>query len=408
MPAFVGKNRAVLGIDAGPLYLFADEFTTALAAGSVNGTVAEPGPGLLRIVTDGNSKLSIAAGLLSFATGGVGQGNPGVWYSAVMRRAGVLIIGSVASTSSSLALGFDSGTAGQLHDSLLLNSTNLAAVVNSAAGINVAPVTTSTAYKLAVVLRATGSIHLIKGGAYTNWTLVWIGAAGAYVSANPGCIVNNATSVATVDYLRIPTALWLPTPLASDGFASAFGFTDGLGHPEGVLGGIGNGGVSLAWTQQVGAWTVAGGKANASALSGGIAIATVPTSTADVLAEVKVTRAAGQGGLVLRYTDANNYLYANHDGTNAFLKQVLSGSTTTLITAAATYSAGAVLRVDLSGVNGRLYYNNALVSSATASINAGLTATAHGLYVTDTTVQLDDCVIYAKGTANEYAILDNY
>jgi hypothetical protein len=221
----------------------------------------------------------------------------------------------------------------------------------------------------------------------------------------PSLQTRGTAAVMTSDYIRVPTPAYLPVPLASDGFVSTFGTTDGAGHAE--TSGVGSGGSGLTWTQQVGTWTVSSNRASASALSGSIAIATVPTGKADVLADVKVTRSAGQGGLVLRYTDANNYLYANHDGTNAFIKQVLAGVTTTLITAAATYSANAVIRVDLSGVTARLYYNNAFIGS-TASINAALTATAHGLYVTDVTANLtvDDFVAYSKGTGGEYATLD--
>jgi hypothetical protein len=112
--------------------------------------------------------------------------------------------------------------------------------------------------------------------------------------------------------------------------------------------------------------------------------------------------------MVLRWTDANNHLYTEHDGTNAYLKQVLSGSTTTLITAAATYSAGAEIMADLSGVNCRLYYNGVIIGS-TGGINSGLTATAHGLRSTDTGgIQLDDFVVYAKGTGGEYNLLNRY
>ena len=104
-------------------------------------------------------------------------------------------------------------------------------------------------------------------------------------------------------------------------------------------------GSDLTWTQQVGAWTVATGKANASALSGGKALATVPaTLTPDLLIAAALTRSAGVVGLVVRYTDTSNYVVAYHDGTNAKLDQVVAGVTTNKISAAATYSASAILR----------------------------------------------------------------
>lgn len=385
-------------------YSLRDEFLIDRAAGSVNGTAAEPGPGV-RTVVDTNSKLSIASSLLSFATGGVTNGNPALWYPSISRVAGLILLGKLNyTTSGGWILGWDTDqTGGLASHAFFLTGTALSA--NSGlAGPTVATIAASTDYQLALVLRAVGAHFFVKGGAWTNWTLIYSFSTASNTPVFPG-IGGNATSVMTFDFIRVPSTFWLPTPLASDGFATAFGTTDGLGHAE--TSGAGSGGGAVTWTQQVGTWTVASAKANAATLVGGIAIATVPTTTADVMVDVKITRSAGAGGGVLRYTDANNYLYWNHDGTNCFLKQVLAGVTTTLVTAAATYSANAVARLDAIGAAGRLYYNNALVGT-TASINAALTATAHGLYVTDTTVTLDDFVVRAKGVGNEYAVLDGF
>src|SRR3990167_5136885 len=64
-------------------YLLRDIFNDNRSAGAVNGTLINPGT---RTVTDTNSKLSIAGGVLDFATGGAGTGNPGLWYDAQTRR----------------------------------------------------------------------------------------------------------------------------------------------------------------------------------------------------------------------------------------------------------------------------------------------------------------------------------
>lgn len=390
-------------------YLVRDEFTTALAAGSVNGTAAEPGTGT-RTVVDAENKLSLSGGLLTFAGGKTTPvfGDPGYWLPGVTRAPGRLLVANFNKTSGvSWMMGWGRAQSGSSNaNATYSGSTDWRAFGNNGAtDIAIGAISVATNYTTCIALRALGAFWFIRGGSYTNQTLGWISTTDSTATVYPS--ISNSNCVFTSDFIRVPGALWLPTPLASDGFASSFATTDGLGHAETT--GVGSGGNGLTWTQQAGTWTVASAKASASALSGGIAIATVPTSTADVLADAKVTRSAGQGGLVLRYTDASNYLYANHDGTNCFLKQVLAGVTTTLVTAAATYGANAVIRCDLSGVAGRLYYNNLLVGS-TASINAALTATAHGLYVTDVTANLtlDDFVVYSKGTAGEYAILDNY
>jgi len=59
--------------------------------------------------------------------------------------------------------------------------------------------------------------------------------------------------VLTVDYIRIPDTLWLPTPLVSDGFSGST--SDGLGHAE--TSGLGSGGSGVSWTGAT--WAVSGG-----------------------------------------------------------------------------------------------------------------------------------------------------
>jgi len=402
---------------SGPLtfisWLFADEFTTSVVAGSVNGTNAEPGTGT-RLVSDSASVMSITGGALTVAAG-----TAPLYVSslAIARVAGRVFLFSLNVGISRVIIGVvnSSGvTTGTVNaarrGTFEWNGTSLGVITSNSPTITVATVVLGTTYKFAILIRATGQMYFIKGGAFSAWTLLYIDTSNTDASLFPYSYQVGTTATYAIDYIHVPVTIWLPTPFVSDGFSTSFATpTDGDGHAEGVAGGIGSGGDGVTWTAQVGTWATAGGKLGATALSGGIAIATVPTGSADVLADIKVTRSAGQGGGLLRYTDANNYLYYNHDGTNAFLKQVLAGSTTTLITGAATYSANAVIRADVSGVNGRLYYNNALIGS-TSSINAALTATTHGVYVTDVTanVTLDDLVIYAKGTNNEYAVLDMF
>lgn len=389
-------------------YLLRDDFTDTRAAGAVNGTPATPGPGT-RTVVDTESKLSISSGKLSISGGktSAASGDPGYWLDAQTRDVGKLFLCELNASSLGLVrvgwAGAQSGAPSQ--NAVAFNGPNLQSFDNSVA-VNHAATATGTQYFIAIGLRATGAFHLVKTTA-GNWLLLWLSGAGNAATVYPA--ISNFNAALTSDLIRVPpTDLWLPPPLASDGFGSSFGTTDGLGHAEGIAGGIGAGGGGLAWTQQIGTWTVSGAKAAAATLSGGYAAATVPCSTANVLAECKVTRSAGQGGLILRWTDSSNYLYAEHDGTNAYLKQVLAGVTTTLITAAATYSANARLIVDLNETAGRLYWNNALVGT-TSSINAGLTATAHGIRSTDTGgIQLDDFVVYAKGSGGEYSILNQY
>lgn len=174
--------------------------------------------------------------------------------------------------------------------------------------------------------------------------------------------------------------------------------TDGLGNAEN------NGRTGNSYTN-VGTWGVAAGKRSCSALSGSVGFSYLAATSADVIIDAVCTRSAGVTGIVARYADANNYLIAYHDGTNAKLDKVDAGVTTNLVSGAATYSATAVLRLILDGTTARLFYNNTAVGSVATTPSS--TSLNHGLYTTDTGATFDNLVIWARGTGNEYSTLDS-
>ena len=391
-------------------WLFRDDFTDTRAAGAVNGTPATPGPGV-RTVTDGNSKLSIGGGVASFATGGVGAGNPGLWLDSIPRVAGRILVTESTPASNSAdhaSIGYDSAQSGNVNDAFRFRSSgNIGIIPNSGATINVVAYSGSVSYPLALTARDAGMCFFVAiGGSYF---LVFVSDAGSGTPICPGIVANASTSVFTSDRLRVPKDdLWLPTPLASDGFGSSFGVTDGLGHQEGVAGGIGSGGGGLSWTQQVGTWGTSGGKAVATALTGGVAIATVPLSSANVFAGVAITRTANSVGPVVRYVDADNYVYAVHDGTNSKLVKRVSGAETVLVNVAATYSANASPIIDCNGTAFRLYYNNTLSGTSTISDSVLQSSPLAGIITKDTGNTLDNFIVYAKGAEGQYSTLNQY
>lgn len=404
----VGNKPRFLGP---PYYLLNDTFTTDRAAGAVNSTNAEPGPGV-RTVTDTGNNLSITGGKLSF-NGQVGSGNPRHLHSVpvVARVAGrVLTFNVNLSATSKIArigwatTGFQSACRSGV---LFLNNGTILTVESANNGPVLAAYGATTDYQLWIILRATGHLVFIKGGAWTYPTLLWAGA----IDFDPellAIISQNSTGTMTYDYLRVPAARWLPTPLASDGF-SAWGTTDGFGHAEGVAGGQGSGGSGLAWTNQIGTWGDSAGKAFASALSGGIAAATLDSGKTDALTTAKVTRSGGVAGVMAAYVDANNHVRAVHNGTNAQLIKRVSGSDTNVISTAATYAAGAEIRAIREGTAYRLYYNNALIGSQQTISDAVFNSvTLQGIYTTDAANTLDDFVVRARGTGGEYSALDNF
>ena len=94
------------------------------------------------------------------------------------------------------------------------------------------------------------------------------------------------------------------------------------------------------------------------------------------------------GGVVTRYSDANNYVLAWHDGTNIHLDKVVAGTATALINTAVAYVAGAKIEVRFSAANtAQLWYNNVQrgADQDVSTVPAGNWA---GLFGTDSTVQL--------------------
>ena len=158
-----------------PYYLANDTFTTNRSAGAVNGTRAEPGPGK-RAVTDTNSKLSLSGGQAIFATGGAGNGNPRLFLYGLERVPGrVLVAQQTGSTGASTWVGWHTSQN---------NFPNIAAIrfsptttliyYDNNSQTTVGSYVESTTYRVAVALRSTGAFLFLKGGAYSNWTLLWI------------------------------------------------------------------------------------------------------------------------------------------------------------------------------------------------------------------------------------------
>lgn len=384
-----------------------DEFITDRAAGAVNGTAAEPS-GQTRTVVDGNSKLTISSGLLRLATGGVAFGNPGYWLSSVTRAPGQLLKMRMILASISDALGgwstAQSGTPN--HHVFNFHPTLGLFILNNGASISVATFSFSATHEIAIPLRTTGAHYLAKLSGSSNWLLYFVSTAGATTTLYPA-ITTSTTRGVDVDFLRgSPSPTWMPSPVVSDGFASAFGTSDGLGHAEGVATGIGSGGGSVAWSQAIGTWTVGSGKANASALSGGIANAVANSGKADVLAKAKLTISAGNAGVIVRYVDASNYVYAYHNGASnqVTLRKVVAGvDSEVMALTAATYSANAEFLVIADSTKFRVFYNNAAIGAEqTISDSALQSGTKQGIYTSDTGNQFDDFVAYARGTGGEY------
>lgn len=248
-------------------YWLFDNFTTARAAGALDGTSAEPIGGN-RSVLDGNNVLSITGNKLNFATGGVANFDPTLTYSTTgyARTPGRMLIGKINVTGGRLQAGWNSTTAkvaatiqAGRQGGVDFNGGTLAYVNGSTASISVGSYSTGTEYTFYIIQRAAGTMLLIKGGAFTYPKLVRVNSAESAATLYPYISALSTNGVGTVDDIRVYTGLWLATPLLSDGFGSTFGTSDGLGHAEGVAGGLGAGGAGLTWSPTA-TWSTSAGK----------------------------------------------------------------------------------------------------------------------------------------------------
>ena len=453
-------------------YLLRDDFSDTRAALNVNGTLAVPGPGT-RAVVDTGGNVNTQLGRIR-CVAFVANGNPFLTYTpTITRAAGRLAVFSA----------FDEWGAGRFSAGFwdlanpLVPTNALGAWVDIGGIIGIASngandftpglfsIVGITDNPMAVGLRASGAFYWHKTGG--NWRLDFISSIGSTATLYVGWGIR-LSSLASLAYIRVPVTLWLPTPLASDGMSSAT-LTDGLGHAEGVAGGIGAGGANVPWATAA-TWAVAGGVAlntpvlGAEQNSGALVVgtwysitatqvnyfyvgcaigdsfrATATTAldvnnkvkafttaelfrplnasmTADVIAQTKAVAmtARTHSGLAIRLNDPTpptSGILAFFDQGSVTVVGVSGATWTQLFTAAKAFAANDNLQLIADGVNVRLIH---LTSAGVATLigsTAAATITTGGyddLFSTDPGNTLDNFMVYARGTGNEYAILDKW
>lgn len=386
------RRRFISIIEPGLGWLLKDDFIDLRAAGSVDGTPATPGPGIREVVTDTNNKLSVGSGVLDVAAGAAAH--DGVWYNAISQVIGRLVVAKATLEDEiGLDFGFDTNQTTSITKGIIFSGSGLFIGGSYRTSVLAA----NTPYYLAIVISLSAFYSFIKGGVFSNWTLVNTTGLSA-VSPYPALRISSASRRITVDFLRVPLQTWLPTPLAYDTFTranGAIGSTEAVGPDSQQVS-------AKAWTSNLGTTQIASNKLSTSALSGGKAIATIEGDNAEVLASIDLVRGSATGGLTFNYADASNYCYAEHDGTNYTVVKVVATTPTTLIDTAATYSSGAACQIHtyISGgaLKVRAYYNNALIGTEQSISDAALiAATKHGWYATDTDSTGDNFTLFARG-----------
>jgi len=170
---------------AAPVFLLRDEFVTDEAAPIASPRTCEPGPGTC-VVTDTLNVLSVSGGRL-VATSGAGYGDPGVWGDLFTRAVGMAVFGEIIEIESGRELfGFDTDRSSLPNQALFFFGNNLYAYENTQ--IEVGGCALNTSYVLSVVQRTAGTFYLIRGGVYTNWTLLYVANVLNYTQMYPCCV----------------------------------------------------------------------------------------------------------------------------------------------------------------------------------------------------------------------------
>lgn len=165
----------------GLVYLLRDEFTSALAAGSVNGTPAEPGPGKRVVGADSASLISIDTDdLLWSGTAASANADPAIYMTdnangSFARTLGLTAIYKVVSTGV-MNIGFTTNTTigNVTMFGVLTNSAGTLSYTRGGNTIVIGAFAAATTYLIAETLRANGLEMRVKGGAYSEWSLLFV------------------------------------------------------------------------------------------------------------------------------------------------------------------------------------------------------------------------------------------
>ena len=136
-------------------------------------------------------------------------------------------------------------------------------------------------------------------------------------------------------------------------------------------------------------------------------------STQDVVASADLAVVAGtQAGMVICLDSAAtpaNFLLIYHNGVNLILEKCVAGTYTTLISAAATYSANAKAVIHKDGTEVRAYYNDVLIGTVQTVSDAGIIDNKlHGIFSTYSGNTIDNFNVYARGNQYQYSNIDRY
>ncbi len=419
--SLIGTRRALLGGVARLRYFLRATFDAGdqgYADGQVLDTVVEGVQAGQLTVVEVDGTLAVVSNKCAFtAQGTPTYGDLGFYSQAITKALGIALISTInldAIDKQTIGPGWqpDISLTNYLFHMYWRNTGPGDLAIESDSGaLNVASYSASTDYQTALVLGGYhsnrvpwrngqaaasylyGAAHYIKGGAWTNWTLLW-----RNMLDNTGTLyamLSLYDQAGTIDDFRVPdrdlSAVLQPNNLST--FTAPNGTSLDAITPE----------VGGAWTEDVGTFDIQGNRAEIITIVGK-ALATVGAGISDGIVDVTVHREAadaGVQGLSFRQSDTANYwrLVASL-ATNLFLIQDLQGAGPTTRASAAValvHNTDYDLRLIMDGqqVDGFLDGGNK-ISFAVAAFNE--TVTNHGLYgdTAGNVMQFDNFAVFQR------------
>lgn len=168
-----------------------DLFTTTASAPLTSPRTCEPGPGTF-IITDTGNKYTIASAILT-SSGRTGNGDPGILSDAITAKAGRIYTYRIKGNSFSVGIADSSETV--INTGLSFYGSNLYLHDNKDQSGIIAAISATEFYDVTLVQRFSGSMVFIKGGSFTDWTLLAV-LTRAEVAAFKVLFTNFVTSVA--------------------------------------------------------------------------------------------------------------------------------------------------------------------------------------------------------------------
>jgi len=400
-------------------WLLRDEFTDERAAGSVDGTPATPGSGTRTVAADTASAISIGSGSLNIDGGAddwtgtkvgladgiaVAAGRVVLWHLQ-QHESRSCVFGLFDATSFSWATAAEAiyrasnGDVGIGYDSSDKYG-SLGAFLDAS---------TTKMRGMAIVLGDDRVYWIARDTPSSVWKLYWMTAFALDSPLYWGSITYHNASDNEVPFVRVPDALWLPTPLAYDTFTRANG---AVGSSE-AIGPDGQTVAARTYTTQSGTWAI-----NTNALEATAAgILTLPSLHADVLFKAKLTLPASgtdPAGIIVRWTNSNNYWYVKVTpgtaGNDLELIELDDGSPTVRGSADVDWSPNGeyFFAVMTDGQTIDVFWDDTReIHYTSAALNE--TATIYGLRdEANSNFIFDDLVIFPRGTSGEYSRLNRW